>query len=315
MSLPDRCKRQDAACLAGSQRPWMRAVARGLAALLISHSALPAFAQITASRGAPAGQRPIMDAAQNGVPIAHIAPPSRGGVSRNQYGQFNVDSRGLILNNSAAPVQSLQGGWISGNLQMQPGAQPARVILNEVTGAGASQLRGAIEVAGRRADIVVANPDGIRCDGCGFLNTGRASLATGWPQFNGDGALTGFDVRQGQLTVGAGGLNAARLEQLDLIARGIVIEGEVWATTLNAIVGANQVLYGTLQATTQAGRGAAPQFAIDIRDLGAMVGNQVYLLASERGVGVNSTGRTAALQGNLVLSANGDLSLKDSYAR
>ena len=67
-----------------------------LAALLIASqpSAAPAFAQLTASRSAPAGQRPIMDAAQNGVPIAHIAPPSRGGVSRNQYEQFNVDSRG-----------------------------------------------------------------------------------------------------------------------------------------------------------------------------------------------------------------------------
>jgi filamentous hemagglutinin len=318
MSLPDRCKRPGAAFLAGRERPWVRAVARALAALLVCQPVLlaaPAFAQIAARRDAPVGQRPILDGAQNGVPIAHIAPPSRGGVSRNQYEQFNVDKRGLILNNSAAPVQSRQGGWISGNLQLQPGAQPARIILNEVTGAGASQLRGTIEVAGSRADIVVANPNGLVCDGCGFLNAGRASLVTGRAQSGNDGALAGFDVRQGQLSVGAGGLNAANLEQLDLIARGIVLEGEVWATNLNMISGANQVLYGTLQATTQAGDGAAPRFAVDIRELGAMVGNQVYLLASERGVGVNSTGRMAALQGNLVLSANGDLRLNDSYAR
>lgn len=316
MSLPDRCEQPAAAYLPGPDRPWVRAVARGLATLLLCQSALaaaPALAQITPGKGAPAGQRPIMDAAQNGVPIAHIAPPSAGGVSRNQYDQFNVDNRGLILNNSAAATQSQQGGWISGNLQL--GAQPARIILNEVTGTGPSQLRGTIEVAGSRANIVVANPNGVSCDGCGFLNAGRASLTTGRPQFNGDGALTGLDVRQGQLTVGPGGLNAGNLEQLDLIARGMVIEGEVWATNLNVIIGANQVLYGTLQAAAQDGAGAAPRFAIDIKDLGAMMANQVYLVSSERGVGVNSTGRMAALQGNLVLSANGDLTLNDSYAR
>ena len=177
------------------------------------------------------------------------------------------------------------------------------------------QLRGTIEVAGRRADIVVANPNGITCDGCGFLNSSRATLTTGQPQFNSDGSIRGLDVRQGQLTVGGNGLNASNLEQLDLIARGVVIEGDVWANNLNVIAGANQVLYGTLQAAAQGGSGTAPRFAIDIKDLGGMYANQIYLVSNEKGLGVNSTGRMAALQGNLILSANGDLTLNDSYAR
>ncbi|TCS32902.1 filamentous hemagglutinin [Paucimonas lemoignei] len=297
-------------------RPWVRHVARAMATLLLCQGtllAIPAVAQITPSANAPAGQRPIMDAAQNGVPIVHIAPPSAGGVSRNQYNQFNVGTNGAILNNSATAVQTQQGGWITGNLQLGP--TPARIILNEVVGANPSQLRGTIEVAGQRANIVVANPNGITCDGCGFLNTGRASLTTGQTQFNTDGSIRGFDVRQGQVTVGGNGLNATNLEQLDLIARGIVIEGEVWAKNLNAIAGANQVLYGTLQAAAQAGSGPAPSFAIDIKDLGGMYANQIYLVSNELGIGVNSTGRMAALQGNLVLSANGDLTLKDTYAK
>lgn len=301
-------------------RRWVRRVARAMAVFLVSQSVLPAFAQsaqptlpISASTNAPAGQRPLLDAANNGVPIVHIAPPSAGGVSRNQYDQFNVNQQGLILNNSTTNVQTQLGGWITNNLQLGP--TPARIILNEVVSANPSQLRGTIEVAGKRADIVVANPNGITCDGCGFLNTGRASLSTGAPQFGSDGSLRGFDVRQGQLTVGGNGLNAANIEQLDLIARGIVIEGEVWAKNLNTIAGANQVLYGTLQATTQAGSGPAPSFAIDIKDLGGMYANQVYLVSTEQGLGVNSTGRMAALQGNLILSANGDLTLQDSYAK
>ncbi|MDB5841635.1 MAG: Polymorphic rane protein Filamentous hemagglutinin/Adhesin, partial [Herminiimonas sp.] len=246
------------------------------------------------------------------VPIVLIAPPSPAGVSRNQYSQFNVNANGLILNNSTGRVATSQAGWIAGNPQL---GAPARIIVNEVAGAAPSRLLGTIEVAGRRADIVVANPNGITCDGCGFLNTGRASLTTGAPQFDGAGGLRAFDVRRGELTIGGNGLNAANLEQLDLIARGMVFEGEVWATNLAAIAGANHVMYDSLRAAAQPGAGPAPRFAVDVKDLGGMFAGQVYLLATEQGLGVNSSGRMAALQGNLELSAGGDLALKDSYAR
>ncbi|OGB21219.1 MAG: hypothetical protein A3I66_02515 [Burkholderiales bacterium RIFCSPLOWO2_02_FULL_57_36] len=304
-------------------RPWVRNVAKALLALLILENAAvlsPAYAQsappdlpTTPHTSAPAGQRPIMDAANNGVPIVLIAPPSAGGVSRNQYEQFNVNPNGLILNNSSGNTQTQLGGWIAGNPQL--GVTPARIILNEVVSGNPSHLRGTIEVAGHRADIVVANPNGITCNGCGFLNADRASLTTGAPQFGADGSLSGFDVRQGQLTVGGLGLNASNLEQLDLIARGLVIEGEIWAKNLNVIAGANQVLYGKLERVAQGGSGASPAFAIDIKDVGGMYANQIYLVATEQGLGVNSTGRMAALQGNLVLDVNGDLSLQDTYAR
>jgi filamentous hemagglutinin len=272
---------------------------------------------LVADPNAPAGQRPILDAAQNGVPIVHIAPPSAAGVSRNQFSQFNVDAKGLILNNSATSVQTQLGGWIGGNPQL--GYVPARIIVNEVIGPDASVLKGTIEVAGHRADVVIANPNGLLCDGCNFLNTGRATLSTGAPRYDAAGGLRGFDVRQGRLTVGPGGLNATNLEQLDLIARGMVIEGEVWAQNLHVLAGANQVLYASLgevpPSTAQAGSGAAPRFAIDLKDLGGLYANQVYLIATEKGLGVNSTGRIAALQGNLQLSSNGDLTLKDAYAK
>jgi filamentous hemagglutinin len=306
-----------------ADRPWLRRIAKLLAltqTLYPLAGVVPAYAQtqtpvpLARSRGAPAGQQPIIDAAQNGVPIVHIAPPSPAGVSHNQYEQFNVGTNGLILNNSTGNVQTQLGGWISGSLQLGP--TPARIILNEVVSTSPSLLRGVIEVAGKRADIVVANPNGITCDGCGFLNTtGRATLTTGVAQLGSHGELTGLKVSQGQISIGAGGLNATNLEQLDLIARGIVIEGEVWAKNLNVIAGVNRVLYGTLTATAQVPSNAAPRFAIDIKELGGMYANQIYMVATEQGLGVNSTGRIAALQGNLSLSANGDLTLKDSYAK
>ncbi|MGE0497374.1 MAG: hemagglutinin repeat-containing protein [Ramlibacter sp.] len=301
---------------APSGRVWLKRVARAFIGVYLVQTLAatgPVWAQVTAAPGAVAGQKPLIDAAANGVPIVHIAPPSAAGVSRNQYQQFNVPGNGLILNNSNTSVQTQQGGWITGNLQL--GLTPARIILNEVVGPDASQLRGTIEVAGQRADIVIANPNGISCDGCGFLNTaGRITLAAGQVRLGAGGVIEGFDA-SGHLSVGAAGLNAAEQEQLDLIARGLVIEGEVWARNLNVIAGANQVLYGTLQAVAGgASTAGAPLFAVDIKQLGGMYANQIYMVATDKGLGVNSTGRIAALQGNLVLSANGDLTLKDSYA-
>jgi filamentous hemagglutinin family protein len=269
--------------------------ARGAAAGMTSAFGLALWLQaavaqtlpVTPGAQAPAGQRPIVDAAANGVTVVHIAPPSPAGVSRNGYQDFNVDTRGLILNNSNTSVPTQLGGWISGNPQL--GYVPATLIVNEVTGTNPSRLKGTIEVAGRKADVVIANPNGLLCDGCGFLNTGRATLATGLPQYGMQGALNSFDVRQGVLTIGPGGLNAANLERLDLIARGVVVEGEVWAQELQVLAGANQVLYaapGALPGVNpQAGSGETPRFAVDLKALGGLYAQQVYLLATEKGAG------------------------------
>ncbi|MFA9441647.1 hemagglutinin repeat-containing protein [Uliginosibacterium sp. sgz301328] len=296
---------------------WSRHIARAIAYFYLAHCtvlAVPAAAQVSAAAGSSAGTKPLMDAAANGVPIVNIAPPSSAGVSHNQYDQFNVGKPGLILNNAGSASQSQLGGWINGNPQLGQGGG-ARIILNEVTSGNASQLGGAMEVAGRRADVVIANPNGITCDGCGFINTGRATLVTGSPQFGAGGALTGFSVGGGRLLIGAQGLDGTSLEQLDLIARGLTVAGEVWTQRLNAVTGTNLVQYADLQVTRTDAVDVAPSFAIDIRDMGGMYANQIYMVATEAGLGVNSTGRMAALQDNLRLSSAGELTLADVYSK
>lgn len=278
--------------------------------LLAVHATLaqmPARAQIAPSPQALPGATPIVDIARNGVDVVHIAAPSAAGVSHNQYGQFNVAPTGLILNNSAQQSATVLGGQVNGNPQLGP--QPARIILNEVISAMPSSLRGVVEVAGSRADLIVANPHGIQCDGCGFLNAGRATLVAGLPRMQSDGSVQGFDIEQGRLGVGAGGLDARGLQQLDLLARGIVIEGPIQAERIHALAGANRVSYQNLEIQEDArngARGQAPRFAIDISELGGMHAQQIYLLATEQGLGVNSQGRLAA-SGSLQLSSAGDL--------
>ena len=261
---------------------------------------------VTADANAAANNRPLIEATANGLPLVQITAPSAAGVSRNQYSQFNVDPGGVILNNSQVNVLTQQGGYISGNANLANGS--ARIILNEVTGTGASSLRGYTEVAGQRAEVIIANPNGIVCNGCGFINTSRGILTTGVPVMSG-GSLDSFRVTGGQITIGAGGLNASNTDQLDLITRSLQVNGEIWANNLNAVIGANQVDYTTLGVQVIAGDSNKPTVGIDVALLGGMYANKIRLVGTEAGVGVSSLGTLAAQAGDFTLDNQGNITL------
>lgn len=244
----------------------------------------------------------------NGLPQVNVARPSSAGVSVNTYNQFDVQKAGAILNNSATMVQTQQAGWINGNPNYGAG-QAARIIVNQVNSPNPSQIRGTVEIAGARAELVLANPSGIFVDGGGFLNTSRATLTTGVPFYDADGALAGYNVNRGLVTVAGAGLNAANIDQVDLIARAVQVNAAVYAKNLNVIAGASQVNHDTLAATPLAGDGPAPSVAIDVSQLGGMYSNRIFLAANENGVGVANAGTIAAQAGDLTLESNGRLVL------
>lgn len=108
------------------------------------------------------------------MPIVNIATPNGAGLSNNHFRDYNVGANGLILNNATGKTQGTQlGGIILGNPNLK--GQAAQVILNQVTGGNRSTLAGYTEVAGQSARVIVANPHGITCQGCGFINTPRAT--------------------------------------------------------------------------------------------------------------------------------------------
>ncbi len=244
----------------------------------------------------------------NGLPQVNINKPGGGGVSVNTYNQFDVQKAGAILNNSATMVQTQLGGWINGNPNFGPN-DAARVIVNQVNSPNPSQIRGALEIAGARAELVLANPSGIYLDGAGFINTSRATLTTGLPFYGADGSLAGYNVNRGLVTVAGAGLNASNLDQVDIISRAVQANAAIYAKNLNVIAGANQVNHDTLAATPIAGDGPAPTVAIDVAQLGGMYADRVFLVGNSAGVGVANAGTIAAQAGDLTLQSNGRLVL------
>ncbi|WP_235399585.1 hemagglutinin repeat-containing protein [Pseudomonas ogarae] len=273
---------------------------------LVSLSVAPTWAAaIVADPGAPAGQRPTVIQSANGTPQVNIRAPSAGGVSRNTYNQFDVDGRGVILNNGTGNSQTKLGGWIEGNPMLGNGS--ARVILNEVNSSNPSQLRGYVEVAGQRAEVVIANPSGITCNGCGFINADRATLSTGRAQLE-NGRITGYTVQGGTINIEGKGLDARETDYTDLIARSVQVNAGVWANDLKVTTGRNQVNADNTQATPlSAAEGDKPTVAIDVAKLGGMYAGKIMLVGTESGVGVRNAGQIGAMAGEVVISADGKL--------
>ncbi|NML99182.1 filamentous hemagglutinin N-terminal domain-containing protein [Paraburkholderia sp. RP-4-7] len=245
---------------------------------------------------------------QNGLDQVNINRPSGAGVSMNTYGQFDVQQKGAILNNSPAIVQTQQAGMINGNPNFGPG-QSARVIVNQVNSSAASQINGHLEVAGQRAEVVIANGSGISVNGGGFINTSRAILTTGTPNFASDGSLSGFNVTGGSITIQGAGLNTTDVDQVDLLARAVQANAAIYAKNLNVVTGANAIDHDTLTATPIAGNGPAPGVSIDVSSLGGMYANRIVLVGTENGVGVSTKGVLAAQAGDLTLTTQGKLVL------
>ncbi|MDD7791346.1 hemagglutinin repeat-containing protein [Ralstonia pseudosolanacearum] len=263
-----------------------------------------AQAQIVADPGAPRGQQPTVLNAANGVPLVNIQTPSAGGVSRNTYGQFDVNQQGAVLNNARTSTQTQLGGWVQGNPWLATGT--ARVILNEVNSSNPSRLRGYVEVAGDRAQVVIANPAGISCDGCGFINSNRVTLTTGTPILNG-GNLDGYRVQNGTVSITGGGLDTSRADYTDIIARSVQVNAGIWANTLKVSAGANEVSADHAQTTAIAATGPAPSYGIDVASLGGMYAGKITLVGTEAGVGVRNAGQIGASAGDVTVTADGRL--------
>ena len=263
---------------------------------------------IVADKSAPAQQQPTIIQTGNGIPQANIQTPTAAGVSVNQYSHFNVDNHGAVLNNSRRNIQTQLGGWIQGNPWLAGGE--ARVIVNQVNSANPSLLGGYIEVGGRRAEVVIANPSGIQVDGGGFINASRATLTTGQPQYQA-GDLSGFKIRQGNVVIAGHGLDARDTDYTQILSRAVKIDAPVWGKDVRVLAGQNDVSAdGSVRSSHSPAantNSANSLYAIDTGALGGMYAGKITLISTDRYASVRNRGQLFASAGNVAVNAEGKL--------
>ncbi|WP_304516320.1 filamentous hemagglutinin N-terminal domain-containing protein, partial [Acetobacter indonesiensis] len=195
------------------------------------------------NRTNPSVPSPSLDRTANGVQQLNIATPNGAGLSHNMFTQYGVEQKGLILNNATKATQTQLGGYVYGNANLH--GKAANVILNEVTGTQASQMLGYTEVAGQKANVVVANPNGITCNGCGFINTDRVSLATGHPEIDASGKLSALTVSDGLIAFEGNGGDFTAVPVLDILSRRVMLDAKVTAQTARLVAGRSRFDYET----------------------------------------------------------------------
>ena len=253
------------------------------------------------------GKQPKLDVAPNSVPIINITTPNSKGLSHNIFTDYNVNKKGVILNNyNGETGRSILGGYIPGNVNLKGGS--ANVILNEVTSTRRSVLLGYTEVFGQQADVIVANPNGITCNGCGFLNTPRVTLTTGRPNIAPNGSLTSFDVLKGDIHFGRGGANLNNVDLFDIVSRRITLDGPVYGRTIRVRAGKNRYNYAT-GAVTKLPGGDSSTAAIDSTVFGGMYADRISIISTDKGAGVRMRGDVAANSGDLSITADGRIAL------
>ena len=275
------------------------------AALLATNSA-PWIPMALANPVVPAqgALGPKTEEARNGMTVVNINTPNDKGLSHNQYDAFNVDHKGLILNNANRPVNTELAGYIMGNPNLV--GPTANTILNEVTGTGATSMNGALEVAGNKAHVIIANPNGISVNNGTFINANSATLTTGNPIIN-NGSITGYQVQQGSITVGEKGLNASKTARTDLLAEAVQLNGKVWVKDAQVVTGKNAVSVDSSGKVTNVHKtGESSQVGLDVAAIGGMYANSMYLVGTNDGFGVNNQGVLSA-QNTLTIDSTGKL--------
>ncbi|POY43707.1 hypothetical protein C3007_09155, partial [Avibacterium gallinarum] len=284
-----------------------------MVALGYVYFATPAFANemaIRADKSAPANQQATILKTANGLPQVNIQTPSQAGVSRNTYSQFDVAEKGAVLNNARKATSTQLAGWVQGNPNLATGE--AKVILNEVNSNNPSHLKGYIEVAGKKADVVIANPSGIHCEGCGVINAGRSTFTTGKPEIA-NGELKGYQVKGGKVRVSGKGLDNRQADYTDIIAEKVQLEGGVWAKQLKVTTGKNKV-NRTNDAVVYVGNKnnekndrtlANSEYRVDVSELGGMYAERIQLVDNGSGLGVRNAGHIGASVGEVQIDSQG----------
>lgn len=211
----------------------------------------------------------------NGTDVVDITAPTASGVSINHWERLN-NTKGAIFNNSQYDGNSRIGGFVDANINMnQPGASAASLILNQVNGTSRSHFTNITEIFGTQAKFIISNPNGVTCNGCGFIGAPKVTLTTGNPTYNNPGGdWTGnLSINDGDVEIGNNGFIGFTndgdpnndVSYIDILARYTKLLGELSSKTeVNIITGRNDYNYNSGKETKKIDDGSKkPELAID----------------------------------------------------
>ena len=282
---------------------------------------LPAYAEVIVDPTAPQAFRPSLSSSSTGVPVVNIVAPTAGGVSHNKFSDYDITSTGLIHNNSLASGTAKLGGTVGANPNFS--GATATTIVNEVTTSNTSLLAGRAEVFGDKAGLIIANPNGITCNGCGALNTSRFTLTTGVPAYDsGNSDSLYFDVTGGLISIDGNGLEGLDVPEASVIARQIVLSGYISdALRLDLVSGGirydySPTLGGDVQSaiTEQSLSNAGITYQIDASTLSSVSAGKINIIGNDDGVGVRIQGDVTASASDLVIDADGNLTISSNLS-
>ena len=270
-----------------------------LSLLLATLPALANEPSIIADPGA--SNRPDILKAPNETLIINITNPDGKGVSINEYSRFNTPTTGTILNNSNKNIDTKIAGQIDANYRLN---KEASLIINKVNSAEKSSLKGNLEVAGSRADVVIANPNGISVDGLNMINSRSLTLTTG--NINKLSPKEIELISNNSIDIVGDGLNDKSSDYTNVISNAVNLNSNIHANELNIIgekaVGSSKDrLYNDVKAKNQEN-----SFSLDSSALGGMYANKIKLVGTSNGVGVNNNGLVIA-NNNIEISLDGDI--------
>lgn len=303
----------------------------------VSHPSLPIIPDTSNPSYAPS-----MDKAPNDIEIINITSPNQLGISNNHYLDFNVKEVGAIINNSNNPITPTElGGLISSNPNL--GDKQASLILNQVTSTHPSKLLGPLEIAGKQAGLLIANPNGISCEACSFANATSVSLTTGFipsssllelekiskqsinsplSSSNLEKELTynlEFRVNKGHINIDS--LNSSNIPSLNILSKSLSISHNLYAKNLNIILGSNTItldqkgallLWQPLRDKDSNQKGNL-KLALDVAYIGGVYANSIYLVASDEDASIRNSGTLAAFaskeegDGGFIIDTRGHL--------
>ena len=259
-----------------------------------------------------------VDRAANNVAIVNIAAPNANGLSHNKFTDYNVNSSGLILNNAIGNTNGIVntqiGGLINDNANLR-NSSAALVILNEVTSNNVSRINGYTEIAGKKADLIIANPNGISVSGAGFINVSKLTAVVGSSnQVNPNPSNLTFSLSQVSseflpaLTISGIGLDLENITSTNLVANVMNIVAPIYGGNNEVNLRAGDQTFNYLTKTVTSNNSAIPsEVAIDASALGKIQAGKIFIIATKEGFGIKYSADLLASRNGITIDAQGNI--------